>query len=146
MAKSPAMFSTACWRNWMIWLGCSSHCSANSATVLSPFKAARATLTRNSGEKVLRGRLVEMLLGAQRLNDPRPTINYRPVSKKRSGSDLVGVALYLTTVLRAVTSKRPSSCSHTCVMALYHRDGSSLFRIKMFISFLHSSTSSRCCT
>ena len=79
LAKSPAMFSTACWRNWMIWLGWSSKCSASSATVLLPFRAAKATLARNSGEKVLRGHLIEMLLGAQRLNDQRLIINYQPV-------------------------------------------------------------------
>jgi hypothetical protein len=58
----------------------------SSATVLSPFRAAKATLARNSGENVRRGRLIEILLGALRLNDQRPIINYRPVSKKRSGS------------------------------------------------------------
>jgi hypothetical protein len=84
LAKSPAMISTTCWRNWMIWLGCGSNCSASSATVLSPsFRTARATLARNSGENVRRDRLIEMLLGAQRLNDQRPIINYRPISKKR---------------------------------------------------------------
>ena len=89
LAKSPATFSSACWRNWMIWLGCSSNCSASSATVLSPLKAAKATLARNSGEKVLRGRLIEMLLGTQRLNDQRPIINCRPVSIKWSDSNPV---------------------------------------------------------
>jgi hypothetical protein len=43
-------------------------------------------LARNSGENVRLGRLIEILLGAQRLNDQRPIINYRPVSKKRFGS------------------------------------------------------------
>ena len=54
---------------------------------LVAFRAARANLARNSGEKVLRGRLIEMLLGTQRLNDQQPIINYRPVSKNRSGSE-----------------------------------------------------------
>ena len=42
----------------MIWFGCSANCSANSASVLSTFKAAVATLARNSGENVLLGRLI----------------------------------------------------------------------------------------
>ena len=37
-----------------------------------------------------------MLLGAQRLNDQRPIINYRPVSKKRSGSDLLEIGSNIT--------------------------------------------------
>jgi hypothetical protein len=39
-------------------------------------------LARNSGENVRLGRLIELLLGAQRLNDQPPIIHYRPVSKK----------------------------------------------------------------
>jgi hypothetical protein len=84
LSKSSAICSSAYWRNWMIWFGCSANCSANSARVLSPFKAAIATLARNSGEIVLLGRLV--LLGALRLHEQRPIINYRPVSKSRYGS------------------------------------------------------------
>jgi hypothetical protein len=61
-------------------------CVRRLTTVLSPFRAAKATLARNSGENVHRGRLIEMLLAAQRLNDQRPIVNYQPVSKNRSGS------------------------------------------------------------
>ena len=41
-----------------------------------------------------RGRLIEMLRGAQRLNDQRPIINYRPVSKMQSGSQLSSFIIY----------------------------------------------------
>jgi hypothetical protein len=63
---------------------------------LSHFKAAKATLARNSGENARLGRLIEILLGAQRLNDQRPIINYRPVSKKQSTSILL---LYVPFIL-----------------------------------------------
>jgi len=43
-------------------------------------------LARNSGENARLDRLIEILLGAQRLNDQRLIINYRPVSKNQSGS------------------------------------------------------------
>ena len=61
---------------------------------------------------------------------------------------LGGIALYLTTDRRAATTKSPSNRSDTRALAPYHHDRScsSLFSIKMFISFLHRSTLSGCCT
>src|SRR3954447_8722336 len=44
--------------HWVIWLGWTSKCWANSARVLSPFTAARATLALKAGEWFRRGRLL----------------------------------------------------------------------------------------
>jgi hypothetical protein len=92
-SKSPAMFSSACCQNWMIWFGCSSNCSESSASVSSPLRAAIATLAQNSAENVRLGRRIIMRLGAWCLHEQRPIINYRPVSKARTSSQRRATAM-----------------------------------------------------
>ena len=59
LANTPALSA-----NWVfhceIYIGWSSNCSANSAKVLSPLKAAKATFALNSGECVLLGLLITL--------------------------------------------------------------------------------------
>jgi hypothetical protein len=46
--NAMAAFSWSCRFQSVIWLGCTSNCSASSAIVLSPFRAARATFALNT--------------------------------------------------------------------------------------------------
>ncbi len=52
---------------WVIWLGCTSNCRAHSASVLSPWMAAKATFALNAGLWFRRGRLA-MLSPRSRLS------------------------------------------------------------------------------
>jgi hypothetical protein len=55
--------------------------------------------------------------------------------------------IFLTNNTRLpATTKRSSNRSDTSALALHHHDRGSLFSITMFISFLHRSTLSGCCT
>src|SRR5215207_6444584 len=56
--NTPAAPSRSCAFHWVIWLGCTSNCCANSARVFSPLKAARATLALKAGEWFRRGLLL----------------------------------------------------------------------------------------
>src|SRR5215212_6642770 len=56
--NTPAAPSRSWAFHWVIWFGCTSNCWANSARVLSPFTAARATLALKAGEWFRRGRLL----------------------------------------------------------------------------------------
>src|SRR5688500_17183854 len=50
--------SRSCAFHWVIWLGWTSNCCANSVRVFSPFTAARATLALKAGEWFQRGLLL----------------------------------------------------------------------------------------
>src|SRR5215218_1276201 len=56
--NTPAAPSRSWAFHWVIWLGCTSNCWANSARVVSPFTAARATFALKAGEWFRRGRLL----------------------------------------------------------------------------------------
>src|SRR5215204_6426612 len=56
--NTPAAPSRSCAFHWVIWLGCTSNCCANSARVFSPLKAARATLALKAAEWFRRGLLL----------------------------------------------------------------------------------------
>src|SRR5919107_2411790 len=56
--NTPAAPSRSWAFHWVIWFGCTSNCWANSARVLSPFTAARATFALKAGEWFRRGRLL----------------------------------------------------------------------------------------
>src|SRR5215207_6101615 len=56
--NTPAAPSSNCAFHWVIWLGCTSNCWANSARVFSPFTAARATFALKAGVWFRRGRLL----------------------------------------------------------------------------------------
>lgn len=88
LKKNPAIFPAALWGKWVSWHRCMSSNLASSATVSSPFKAARASLAENSGGKVLRGWLIEILLDTQRFHGQRSIVNYQPALKKSRSTQL----------------------------------------------------------
>ena len=77
LKKNPAIFPAALWRKLVSRYRCNSNNSASSATVSSPFTAAKASLAGNSGGKVLRGWLIAILFSTQRLHGQRSIVNYQ---------------------------------------------------------------------
>src|SRR3954469_15254036 len=89
--NTPAAPSSNCAFHWVIWLGWTSNCWANSARVFSPFTAARATLALKAGEWFRRG----LLLMVSPVRQPFWLLSggnstYLAVQISRAGSLLLG--------------------------------------------------------
>src|SRR5688500_1805103 len=111
--NTPAAPSRSCAFHWVIWLGCTSNCCANSARVFSPLKAARATLALKAGEWFRRG----LLLIASPVQQPLWLLSGRnstypavQISRDSSYLDLFGkVALSFRTRLPRNSHKEQPS-------------------------------------